>query len=283
MEAEPCSGSSSVVDKKRKRKREESNRNVSNLGMDRENYFPEKNSSVNVIISLPSRADSSSALVNVIISLPSPADSKAQPCNELNPLPANRKKKKKKKKRKIQVTSTTQGDTGAEVPRSVLRANELDLNITCPSGNSHQSLEHEKIRPIVETDCLTKRQKRNKERLKLRWKKKKAKAKENVSGRSDTLTEIPNNISQVAESDENIPKGFASTCGKQSDMEKNMCLLEKDVHGEAHTKETSFRSEEAHMSHLSDSKTEQVEERIHATSAQASMGIFDFFLSLSRI
>ncbi|KAK3440333.1 hypothetical protein EUGRSUZ_B00611 [Eucalyptus grandis] len=244
------------------------------MDKEKENYLPEKNSSVNMVISLPSPADLSSALEN----------SKAQPCNELNPLPANRKKKKKKKKRKIQVTSTAEGDTGAEVPCSVLQANELDVNITCPSGNSRQSLEHEKIRPIVETDCLTKRQKRNKERKKLRWmKKKKAKAKENVSGRSDTLAEIPNNISQVTESDENIRKGFASTCGKQSDMEKNMCLLEKDVHGKAHTEETSFRSEEAHMSHLSDSKTEQVEERIQATSAQASMGIFDFFLSLSRI
>ncbi|XP_018723248.2 uncharacterized protein LOC104420717 isoform X2 [Eucalyptus grandis] len=246
MEAGLCSGSSSVVDEKRKRKREESNRNVSNFGMDRQNYFPEKNSSVNVIISLPSLADSSSALVNVIISLPSPADSKAQPCNELNPLPANRKKKKKKKKRKIQEASTTQGDTGAEVPCSVLQANELDVkyNITCSSGNSHQRLEHEKIRPTGEANCLTKRQMKKKEKRKLQKRRKKeAKAKEKVSGKSDTLTKIPNDVSQIAELDENILKEFSSTCVKQSDIEKNLCSLEKkDVHGEAHTLLSDFSS-----------------------------------------
>ncbi|XP_039162660.1 uncharacterized protein LOC120290454 [Eucalyptus grandis] len=319
MEAEPCSGSSSVVDKKRKRKREESNRNVSNLGMDKENYFPEKNSSLNVIISLPSPADSSSALLNVIISLPSSADSKAQPCNELNPLPANRKKKKKKKKRKIQETSTTQGDTGAEVPCSVLQANELDVkyNITCSSGNSHQILEHEKIRPTGDANCLTKRQMKRRRRESCGGGKKEAKAKEKVSGKSDTLTKIPNDVPQIAELDENTLKEFSSTCVKQSDIEKNLCSLEKeDVHGEAHTllsdfssmstsskkksvkklktdhrkkpssklttgsadisedlvhKETSFHSDEARISRLSDSKPEQVEERIQVTLAQASI------------
>ncbi|XP_048135854.1 DNA topoisomerase 1-like [Rhodamnia argentea] len=276
MEAEPCSGRSSVVNKKRKRKRAKSNRNVSDLGMDKESYFPENNSSVNVIISLPSPPDSSSALEN----------SEAQPCNGLNPLPAKRKKKKRKQKRKIQETSTTQGDTGAEVPYNFLQVNDPEVNndITRSSGVSRQSLEHEKVRPTGETNCHTVKQKRRKEKKKL-WKRKKkeAKSKENVSGKSDTLAEIPNNVSQVAELDENILKEFSSTCGKQTDIEKNMCLSEKEeVHGEAHTKETSSHSDEARVSHLSDAKPEQVEERIQATSTtKAPMGIFDFFLSLS--
>ncbi|KAF8037383.1 hypothetical protein BT93_B0324 [Corymbia citriodora subsp. variegata] len=298
MEAEPCSGSSSVVDKKRKRKKKKSNQNVSDLVMDKENYFPEKNSSVNAIIALPPPADSSSALEN----------SKAQPCDELNPLPANRKKKKRKKKRKTQAT------TG-----SVLQANEPDVNHnrTCSSGNSHQSLELEKIRPTVETNCLAKKQKRNKERIKLRRRKNKATAEENVSGKSDALTKIPNNVSQVVELDESILKEFSSTCAKQSDIEKNLCSLEKEVHGEARTflsdfssmgisskeksvkklktdrrkkpssrlttgtvdfsedlvhKEGSFHSDEVHISHLSDCKPEQVEERIQVALAQASIG-----------
>ncbi|KAI6683234.1 hypothetical protein NL676_029147 [Syzygium grande] len=307
METELCSGSSSVVDKKRKRKREKSDRNVLDLGVDKENYFPEKKSSVNVIISSPSPADSSSAQEN----------SKAQPCNELNPLPAKKKKKNKKKKRKIQETSTTQGDIGAKVPYSVLQANERDVkdNITCSSSNSHQSLEHEKIRPTGETNCVTMKRKRKKERRKLmRRKKREAK----LSGKNDMLTEIPNNVSQVAELDENILKEFPSISGNETFTEKDLCSLEKeDVHGEAHTllsyfsdmstsskkksvkkletdwrkklpsrlktgtvdlsedlvhKETSFHSDEAHISHLSDSKPEQVEERIQVTLAQASIG-----------
>ncbi|KAI3439718.1 uncharacterized protein J3R85_004569 [Psidium guajava] len=245
--------------------------------MDKENHFPENNLSVKVIISLPSPADSSSALEN----------SKAQPCNGLNPLPAKRKKKKRKQKRKIQETSTAQSDTGAEAPYIFLQANDLEIknDIRCSSGDSCQSLEHEKIRPTGGTNCLTAKQKRRKEKRKS-WKRKKkeAKSKENVSGKNNSLAEIPNNVSQVAELDENILKEFSSTCSKQSDVEKNICLSEKeDVHGEAHTKETSFHSNEARISHLSDGKPEQVEERIKATSTQAPMGIFNFFLSLSSI
>ncbi|XP_056174944.1 uncharacterized protein LOC130140201 isoform X3 [Syzygium oleosum] len=206
MAAEPCGGGRSVVDKKRKRKRKPRNRNGLDLRMDKENNFPEKNSSVNVIIALPPPSDSSSALEN----------SNAQPYNELNPLPAKRRKRNRKKKRKIQETSTTQGDIGAEVPsNSVLQANEPDVkdNITCSSGNSHQSLDDEKIRPTGETSCLTMKQKRKIEKRKLR----------------------------------------------------------------------SRRKKEARLSRKSNGKPEQVEERIQAASAQASMGIFNFFLSLSSI
>ncbi|XP_056174941.1 uncharacterized protein LOC130140201 isoform X2 [Syzygium oleosum] len=242
--------------------------------MDKENNFPEKNSSVNVIIALPPPSDSSSALEN----------SNAQPYNELNPLPAKRRKRNRKKKRKIQETSTTQGDIGAEVPsNSVLQANEPDVkdNITCSSGNSHQSLDDEKIRPTGETSCLTMKQKRKIEKRKLRSRRKKE---ARLSRKSSKLTEVPNNVSRVAELDENFLKESSSTSGKQSDIKKNFCSLEKEVvHGEAHTKETSFHSDEAHISHLSDGKPEQVEERIQAASAQASMGIFNFFLSLSSI
>ncbi|XP_056162771.1 uncharacterized protein LOC130134405 isoform X4 [Syzygium oleosum] len=179
METEPCSGSSSVVDKKRKRKRKKSNRNVSDLGMDKEDYFPEKNLSVNVIISLPSAAESSSAQEN----------SKAQPCNELNPLPA---------KKKILETSTTQGDIGAEVPYYVLQANEPDVkdNITCSSSNSHQSLEHEKSLPSRKANILARRRERKKEKRKFF---KRMRKEEELSGKSDTLTEIPNSVSQYAE------------------------------------------------------------------------------------
>ncbi|XP_030443112.2 uncharacterized protein LOC115665375 isoform X1 [Syzygium oleosum] len=298
METEPCSGSSSVVDKKRKRKRKKSNRNVSDLGMDKEDYFPEKNSSVNVIISLPSAAESSSAQEN----------SKAQPCNELNPLPA---------KKKILETSTTQGDIGAEVPYYVLQANEPDVkdNITCSSSNSHQSLEHEKSLPSTKANILARRRERKKEKRKFF---KRMRKEEELSGKSDTLTEIPNSVSQVAELDKNILKEFSSTSGKESVIEKNLCSLEKeDVDGEAHTllsdfsnmstsskkksveklktdsrkkppsrlttgtvdfsedlvhKETSFHSDETHISHLSDSKSKQVDERIQVTLGQASIG-----------
>ncbi|KAI6683235.1 hypothetical protein NL676_029148 [Syzygium grande] len=134
--------------------------------MDKENNFLEKNSSVNVIIALPPPSDSSSALEN----------SKAQPCNKLNPLPAKRRKRNRKKKRKIHETSATQGDIGAEVPSySVLQANEPDVkdNIACSSGNSHQSLDDEKIPPNGETSCLTMKQKRKIEKRKLRSRRKK--------------------------------------------------------------------------------------------------------------
>ncbi|KAI6679018.1 hypothetical protein NL676_039814 [Syzygium grande] len=231
METEPCSGGSSVVDKKRKRKRKKSNRNVSDLGMDKENYFPEKNSSVNVINVLPSPAESSSAQEN----------SKAQPCNELNPLPAMKKQnKKKKKKRKIQETSTTQGDIGADVPYYVLKANEPDVrdNITCSSSNSHQSLEHEKSLPTRKRKILAMRRERKKEKRKFF---RRMRTEEKLSVKSDRLTEIRNSVSQVAELDKNILKEVSSTSGKESAIDKNLCSLEKeDEDGEAHTLLSDF-------------------------------------------
>ncbi|XP_048135646.1 uncharacterized protein LOC115726611 [Rhodamnia argentea] len=230
-----------------------------------------------------------------------------RPSGETNRL--TMKQKKKKDKRKLWKWMKQEARAMGKISGKSLQANEPDVkdNITCSSGNAYQILEHEEIRPSGETNCLTMKQKRKKDKRKLwNWMKKEARAMENVSGKSNTLAETPNNVSQVAELDENILKEFSSTCGKQKDIERKLCSFEKeDVLGEAHTllsdfsnmsissskkrgkkletdwsdfsedhvhKETSFRSNYAHISYLSDSKPEQVEERIQVTLAQASMG-----------
>ncbi|KAI3439719.1 uncharacterized protein J3R85_004570 [Psidium guajava] len=208
-----------------------------------ENSFPEKNSPVNLIITLPPPTDSSSALEN----------STAQPCTESNPLPEKEYSKRKKKQREKRLKRKEARNNSAGVPYAVLQTIK------------------EKRQKIKE--------KRKKRRIKRRVQEREAKAREKVSGKSNLLGDIPNNVSQVADLDESVMKEFSSTFSKQSDIER------EEVHGEAHTKVTSFHSHDARFSHLLllDGKPEQVEERIQATSAQAPMGIFDFFLGLSRI
>ncbi|XP_048135834.1 uncharacterized protein LOC115743462 [Rhodamnia argentea] len=127
-------------------------------------------------------------------------NSTAQRCNASNPLREKKYSKRKKKQSQKRLKRKQARKNGAELPYAVL-----------------QKIKEE----------------RKKKRIMRRAQKREATAREKVSGKSNLLGDVPNNVLQVADLDESVMREFSSTC---------------------------------------DCKPEQVEERLQDTSAQASMG-----------